>query len=57
MLLPHTRTDPALQFFVFNNSIGVTISATLPSGAPTNTLPIDVWQGTDPNTQPPDVIG
>lgn len=58
LLLPHTRTDPALQFFVSGgNAIDVLINATAPAGSPTNALPIDLWEGTDPNTMPPDVTG
>ena len=38
-------------------TVGVTISATLPSGTTTVPLPISVWKGTDPNTANPDVTG
>jgi len=56
-LLPHTRTDPALEFFVSGNVIDVTINATLPSGTPSVPLPIYLWQGTDPNAVDPDATG
>jgi subtilisin-like proprotein convertase family protein len=46
LLKPQAMTDPLLQFFVFNQAIGVTIQATLPNGTPPVPLPIYVWQGT-----------
>jgi subtilisin family serine protease len=55
LLRPHTQTDPPLQFFVFNQAVEVDINAALGPGAPNVPLPINVWEGTDPNTQPPTV--
>ena len=57
LLKPHAQTDPPLQFFVFNQAIGVTIQATLPSGTPPVPLPINVWEVTDPNTAAPNPTG
>jgi len=57
ILDPGTMTDPPLDFFVFKNAVEVDITATQPNGTPFVPLPINVWQGTDPNTQPPTTTG